>query len=64
LQDNAGSLGALRLYQLGMIACEYPIEHFERDGEPLLRRIESAYQGTRSAFWQYLRHRAPTRSPA
>jgi HPt (histidine-containing phosphotransfer) domain-containing protein len=63
LQDNAGSLGALRLYQLGIIASEYPIERFERDGQELLGRIDSAYQRTRRAFWQYLRHRAPTRSP-
>jgi CheY-like chemotaxis protein/HPt (histidine-containing phosphotransfer) domain-containing protein len=63
LQDNAGSLGALRLYQLGIIASEYPAERFERDGQELLGRIESAYRRTRNALWQYLRHRAPTRSP-
>jgi two-component system, sensor histidine kinase RpfC len=63
LQDNAGSLGALQLYQLGLIASQYPAELFELDGEQLLSRIESAYQKTRSAFWQYLRRRELSRSP-
>ena len=63
LQDNAGSLGALQLYQLGLIASEYPEELFERDGEQLLSRIEAAYQRTRGAFWQYLQQRSLSRSP-
>jgi two-component system, sensor histidine kinase RpfC len=62
LQDNAGSLGALQLYQLGLIASEYPEGLFERDGEQLLTRIETSYQRTRGAFWQYLRHRSPSHS--
>jgi two-component system sensor histidine kinase RpfC len=63
LQDNAGSLGAPQLYQLGLIASQYPEEIFEREGEQLLSRIEAAYQRTRSAFWQYLRRRALSHSP-
>jgi len=63
LQDNAGSLGALQLYQLGLIASEYPKELFERDGEQLLSRIETAYQRTRGALWQYLQQRSLFRSP-
>lgn len=63
LQDNAGSLGALQLQQLGLIAAEYPEVLFERDGEQLLSRIEAAYQRTRGALWGYLRQRAPSRSP-
>ncbi len=63
LQDNAGSLGALQLYQLGLIAAQYPEELFEREGEQLLGRIEAAYQRTRGAFWQYLRRRELSRSP-
>ena len=63
LQDNAGSLGALQLYELGLIASEYPNELFERDGEQLLRRIETAYQRTRGALWQYLQQRSLWGSP-
>ena len=57
LRDNAGSLGALQLYQLGLIAARLPEPLFEREGKPLLDRIEAAYQRTHSAFWQYLRRR-------
>ena len=63
LQDNAGSLGAMQLYQLGLIAARLPEPLFEREAEPLLERIEVACQRTRSAFWQYLRWRALSRSP-
>ncbi len=63
LQDNAGSLGALQLYQLGLIAADYPEELYERDGEQLLGRIEAAYQRTRRAFWGYLQQRPSSRSP-
>jgi hypothetical protein len=63
LRDNAGSLGALRLYQLGLIAARLPEPLFEREGEPLLDRIEDAYQRTHSAFWQYLHQRELSRSP-
>jgi two-component system, sensor histidine kinase RpfC len=63
LQDNAGSLGALQLYQLGRIAAEYPRELFERDGEQLVSRIEAAYQRTRGAFWQYLQQRTLSHTP-
>jgi CheY-like chemotaxis protein len=63
LQDNAGSLGALQLYQLGLIAAQYPEDTFDREGDQFLKRIESAYQRTRGAFWQYLRRHALARSP-
>jgi CheY-like chemotaxis protein len=63
LQDNAGSLGALQLYEFGLIASQYPEDLFERDGEQLLGRIKSSYQHTRGAFWQYLQRRALSRSP-
>ncbi len=63
LQDNAGSLGAIQLYRLGLIAAQLPESLFEREGEPLLDRIEAAYQSTRSAFWQYLHGRELSRSP-
>ena len=63
LQDNAGSLGALQLYRLGLIAAQLPESLFEREGEPLLDRIEAAFQSTRSAFWQYLHGRELSRSP-
>jgi two-component system sensor histidine kinase RpfC len=63
LQDNAGSLGALQLYQLGLIAAQFPESLFEREGEALLDRIEAACQSTRSAFWQYLHGREESRSP-
>ena len=63
LQDNAGSLGALQLYRLGLIAAQLPESLFEREGEALLDRIEAAYQSTRSAFRQYLHGRELSRSP-
>ena len=63
LQDNAGSIGALQLYQLGLIASDYPEELFARDGEQLLTRIEAAYQRTRGAFWHYLQKRSLSLSP-
>lgn len=63
LQDNAGSLGALRLYQLGLVASEYPTSGSDRDAGDLLSRIESAYRNTRNAFWAYLRRQGQTRSP-
>jgi two-component system, sensor histidine kinase RpfC len=63
LQDNAGSLGALQLYQLGLIASQYPKEIFEHEGEQLVSRMVAAYRGTRRAFWQYLQQRALSRAP-
>jgi hypothetical protein len=42
---------------LGLIAARLPEPLFEREGRPLLDRIEDAYQRTHSAFWQYLHRR-------
>ncbi|MCU0299636.1 MAG: response regulator [Candidatus Nanopelagicales bacterium] len=63
LRDSAGSLGAIQLYQLGLIAARLPESLYEREGMPLLDRIEDAYQRTRSAFRQYLHQRELSRSP-
>ncbi len=54
LQDNAGSVGALQLYHLGLVASQYPEALFDQDEGQLLTRIESAYRQTRDAFWHYL----------
>lgn len=63
LQDNAGSLGALQLYQLGLIAAQFPESLYEREGATLLDRIEAACHRTRSAFWQYSDSGERSRSP-
>ena len=63
LQDNAGSVGALQLYHLGLVASQYPEELFKNDEGQLLARIESAYRQTRNAFWRYLQERSLSRLP-
>ncbi len=63
LQDNAGNVGALQLYRLGLVASQYSEEMFKQDEGQLLTRIDIAYRQTRAAFWSYLRSRSVSSFP-
>lgn len=63
LQDNAGNVGALQLYRLGLVASQYSEEMFIQDEGHLLTRIDIAYRQTRAAFWSYLRSRSVANLP-
>ncbi|MGD8308734.1 MAG: hypothetical protein PVG98_04765, partial [Chromatiales bacterium] len=63
LKDSAGSLGALRLYQLGLTASHLSEPVFDRDGERLLCAIEDAFAETQSFFRGYLEQRGLSLSP-
>ncbi len=63
LKDSAGNLGALRLYELGLIASHLPEPVFDQEGERLLARIDQALDDSRIALSDYLERRGQSFSP-
>jgi len=63
LKDIAGNVGALRLYELALVASQLPEPIFEQEGERLLSRIELALDQTRAAFSRHLDHRGVLGDP-
>jgi len=54
LKDSAGSLGTLRLYELGLVASHLPEQVFDREGEQLLTRIARTLDDTHLALVSHL----------
>jgi len=63
LKDIAGNVGALRLYELALVASQLPEPIFEQEGEQLLSRIELALDQTRTAFSRHVEHQGVLREP-
>jgi two-component system sensor histidine kinase RpfC len=54
LRDMAGHMGALDLYQMGIVAAHFPEQLFATQGREILGRIEVAYERTREDLQPYL----------
>jgi hypothetical protein len=65
LRDMAGHMGALDLYQMGIVASHFPEQLFAAQGREILGRIEVAYARTREDLQPYLESAAqPFESPS